>query len=220
MPAALSPSTLELLKGYSWPGNVRELRNVIERAAVMCAGDSILPEHLPMSVLSPAPRPPSTSSSVPARSGEAPNLQAELKEMERIRILQALERSGGNQSEAAKQLVKVAPVLSPYSADHRQPAPPPPPRQVFPGGHDMTFHAPVPGTTLPALPASADESHDPKVWSSMQVWEGNSSAPRCRAALHAGENRNSANPRTTSRTVTIRAEAPVPSALGGNEYAT
>ena len=42
-----------LSRRYAWPGNVRELRNVIERAAVLCAGDTILPEHLPPSLLRP-----------------------------------------------------------------------------------------------------------------------------------------------------------------------
>jgi formate hydrogenlyase transcriptional activator len=32
--------TLELFKGYSWPGNIRELQNVIERAVILCDGDT------------------------------------------------------------------------------------------------------------------------------------------------------------------------------------
>jgi two-component system, NtrC family, response regulator AtoC len=43
----ISPEALSVLEAYSWPGNVRELRNVIERAAVLCAGDSLLPVDLP-----------------------------------------------------------------------------------------------------------------------------------------------------------------------------
>ncbi len=31
---------------YRWPGNVRELRNVLERAAIVCEGGLIAPEHL------------------------------------------------------------------------------------------------------------------------------------------------------------------------------
>jgi NtrC-family two-component system response regulator AlgB len=35
------------LSAYTWPGNVRELRNVIERAAILCRGDTVLADHLP-----------------------------------------------------------------------------------------------------------------------------------------------------------------------------
>ncbi|AUX43433.1 Fis family transcriptional regulator [Sorangium cellulosum] len=43
----LSTEALGVLEAYTWPGNVRELRNVIERAAVLCAGDMVLPADLP-----------------------------------------------------------------------------------------------------------------------------------------------------------------------------
>jgi two-component system NtrC family response regulator len=42
----LSQGTLRLLRDYSWPGNIRELANVMKRAAVICSGDTILPNHL------------------------------------------------------------------------------------------------------------------------------------------------------------------------------
>ena len=37
----VTPEALALLTRYPWPGNVRELRNVIERACVLCRGESI-----------------------------------------------------------------------------------------------------------------------------------------------------------------------------------
>ncbi len=43
-----SPPTLEWMQRYPWPGNVRELRNVIERAVVLCEGEIIGLEHLPV----------------------------------------------------------------------------------------------------------------------------------------------------------------------------
>ena len=46
-----SDETMEILMRYSWPGNVRELENVIERAVILCAGDTILPEHLPEKIV-------------------------------------------------------------------------------------------------------------------------------------------------------------------------
>ncbi len=51
---AISPAALDLLRRHAWPGNVRELRNVIERAVVMCTESTILPEHLPPSLLAAA----------------------------------------------------------------------------------------------------------------------------------------------------------------------
>jgi two-component system response regulator HydG len=46
----LSPEAIELLCGYRWPGNVRELENAIERAVVLCRGESITPADLPPAV--------------------------------------------------------------------------------------------------------------------------------------------------------------------------
>jgi two-component system response regulator HydG len=46
----LTPEAVELLCGYRWPGNVRELENAVERAVVLCRGDSITPADLPPAV--------------------------------------------------------------------------------------------------------------------------------------------------------------------------
>ena len=47
---SVSPEAIDLLSGYRWPGNVRELENAIERAVVLCRGDSIMPGDLPPAV--------------------------------------------------------------------------------------------------------------------------------------------------------------------------
>ncbi len=43
----IHPKTLATLQGYSFPGNVRELQNVLQRACLLCEGDTLLPRHLP-----------------------------------------------------------------------------------------------------------------------------------------------------------------------------
>jgi DNA-binding NtrC family response regulator len=96
---AISSAALDLLRRHAWPGNVRELRNAVERAAVMCTDSTILPEHLP-----PSLRAAILAGKTQASSSPPPNLQAEMKALERTRILEALERCGGNQSEAARRL--------------------------------------------------------------------------------------------------------------------
>ncbi|MFP5382590.1 MAG: sigma-54-dependent transcriptional regulator [Gammaproteobacteria bacterium] len=40
------PEALRAIGGHSWPGNVRELENAIERAVILCDGNTVLPEHL------------------------------------------------------------------------------------------------------------------------------------------------------------------------------
>ncbi|HSN16100.1 MAG TPA: sigma 54-interacting transcriptional regulator, partial [Anaeromyxobacteraceae bacterium] len=47
---ALSQEAIELLSGYRWPGNVRELENAIERAVVLCRGETITPTDLPPAI--------------------------------------------------------------------------------------------------------------------------------------------------------------------------
>jgi DNA-binding NtrC family response regulator len=42
----LAEETLELMRKYLWPENIRELANIIERATLLCLGDTLLPSHL------------------------------------------------------------------------------------------------------------------------------------------------------------------------------
>jgi DNA-binding NtrC family response regulator len=110
----LSTAALEIFHQHLWPGNVRELRNAIDRAVVLCIGEAILPEHLPPSLLravegrsrttAPAAGPPGESTSPAQKHSGSPDLQSEINALEKARITDALERSGGNQTSAARIL--------------------------------------------------------------------------------------------------------------------
>jgi DNA-binding NtrC family response regulator len=92
--AGSSPAAAALLKGYGWPGNVRELRNVVERAMLFAEGDRL--EVTDFAAL------------IPKRGGGDPvDLPAggvDLEDLERSLVIQALRRSGGNQTKAAALL--------------------------------------------------------------------------------------------------------------------
>ncbi len=109
----LHPDAIAKLHGYSWPGNIRELRNVIERAVLLCSGSRIGAEHIALPEDS-APRSPgaeqpsqpveSAKPAAAAASAPAKHLRAEIAEVEKRRIVAALEECGGNQTRAAKLL--------------------------------------------------------------------------------------------------------------------
>ncbi len=106
---ALPDSVLALLEPHAWPGNIRELRNVIERAVVLCRGRSILPEHLPPELRSPAKVARDAASNdlpAPGRPGasRAGQLRQDLRSFEREKLLVALEQCAGNQTRAALAL--------------------------------------------------------------------------------------------------------------------
>jgi len=88
-----SQAAQHCLHAYPWPGNVRELHNSIQRAAILAAGEWILPEHLP-----PAVR---------GSGGRAASREQEpraLAEIEKEAILKALKRCEGNRTQAAREL--------------------------------------------------------------------------------------------------------------------
>ena len=111
----LSPGARQALLRHSWPGNVRELRNRLEQAVLLCS-DATLDESLlalgPASHDAAAPTATFASASVSAAPatpvgplGDADNALARtLPELEREALVQALERSGGNVSRAAREL--------------------------------------------------------------------------------------------------------------------
>lgn len=98
----LTPSALAVLAGHPWPGNIRELKNLCERLMVLGHGSEIGPAELEAARFEvdgeltddPAPRLPSAGL----------ELSVALASLEGSLIEQALERSGGNKSSAAKLL--------------------------------------------------------------------------------------------------------------------
>jgi DNA-binding NtrC family response regulator len=85
----LTPRAMERLLAHSWPGNVRELRNAIDYAAVLCNDEWIDACHLPPKLQADACNPP--------RNGKGAGRS-------RDELVEALNRSGGRRSEAARLL--------------------------------------------------------------------------------------------------------------------
>jgi DNA-binding NtrC family response regulator len=95
----LSREARELLVGYDWPGNVRELENIMERAVILCRGNMVTPQELPLSLQKEQKRQP--------LDGEAlrlPQGGIVLDELEKQLILQALEQANHNKVQASKLL--------------------------------------------------------------------------------------------------------------------
>lgn len=97
----ISKETAKAFQEYHWPGNVRELRNVIERAMILENEAYILPEHLPLELLSvPAP----VRDAVGPAAISLPPGGLDIEEVEKELIRQALEQVKWNQTRAARLL--------------------------------------------------------------------------------------------------------------------
>ncbi len=79
----ISKKSLELFQAYDWPGNIRELQNVVERAVILCDGETFCVDETWLTRVAPRP----TGTSVP--------LVANLNEREREMIENALREAGG-----------------------------------------------------------------------------------------------------------------------------
>ena len=94
-PKKLSPKALQVLQEYHWPGNMRELENVIERAVVLTAGNSIKPDAFPTRLREKPAEPL-------VQDRPAPNPALEI--IERAYIEHVLNAEGGNKTKAAEVL--------------------------------------------------------------------------------------------------------------------
>jgi DNA-binding NtrC family response regulator len=89
----LSPAATQLLEQHGWPGNVRELRNAIERAMLLAEGDRLEASDLT-----------TLTRSVSPVQFKLPPEGVNIEDVERQLLVQALERSKGNQTQAAQLL--------------------------------------------------------------------------------------------------------------------
>ncbi len=96
-PKVLSPAALRAMLAFRWPGNVRQLRNALETATLVSQGDAIEPGDLPPEVTH-AVLPPTASGPIPLPPSRT------LTEIERDAIRDALGKTGGNKTHAAKLL--------------------------------------------------------------------------------------------------------------------
>jgi DNA-binding NtrC family response regulator len=113
-PRQFSHGAMKLLMDYDWPGNVRELENVVERAVVLSTQEGVDVDLLPENVrtreivkgvrLQLAEFLPPLPGEVGGRTtAPAPSLFEILEEVERRIIVDMLERTNWNQTEAAER---------------------------------------------------------------------------------------------------------------------
>ncbi len=112
----VSPAAYHRLMQHRWPGNVRELENVIERGVLVARGQELQPEDLPDSVTASGAGAPAPQDVLPAT--------ATLAEIERMAILQALQRTNWNKQDAAQLLGLYRPTLYSKMKKHGITSPP------------------------------------------------------------------------------------------------
>jgi two-component system response regulator AtoC len=90
----LTAEAVRHLEAYSWPGNVRELKNAVERAVLLAEEERLVPGDFPLRGLAVTA----------ADAFRLPPGGIDLEELERDLLVQALHRTGGNQTQAARLL--------------------------------------------------------------------------------------------------------------------
>ncbi len=88
----ISTDAMKILKSYAWPGNIRELMNCIESAVVMSLGDQLTVESLPSFM------------KIEKKKTITGMASDNLFEIEKQAILDAMNKTGGKKTEAARIL--------------------------------------------------------------------------------------------------------------------
>ncbi|OLE87883.1 MAG: DNA-binding response regulator [Acidobacteria bacterium 13_1_20CM_2_60_10] len=117
-PQHFSQSAMKLLMDYDWPGNVRELENAVERAVVLSTQENMDADLLPENIRSKEivrglrlqlsefmPHAPGESGARIGAGNSQPSLFQVMDEIERRIIVDMLERTGWNQTEAAERFM-------------------------------------------------------------------------------------------------------------------
>jgi DNA-binding NtrC family response regulator len=106
---AIDQAALDALRAFDWSGNVRQLRNCLERAALLCDGDTISTRELPPEVVYRVEKPtvsvsynaPGATRGVSSFSNTNP---ANLRDVEKQQIIGALEKTGWHRGKTAELL--------------------------------------------------------------------------------------------------------------------
>jgi PAS domain S-box-containing protein len=98
---SITDGAAKLLMAHDWPGNVRELRNAIERAMILEEGPAITAASLPIAIARPDAGGPLAAT---PPGGEIPTTGLSLEDNERSLLVRALEKTEGNQTQAARLL--------------------------------------------------------------------------------------------------------------------
>ena len=93
--SGIAKEALDVFMKYNWPGNIRELLNVIEYTFVLCPRGEISMAHLPAQLLGHHPVHVQQAS-----RARAPKTRGDMRQ----ELIQALQATGGNKSEAARRL--------------------------------------------------------------------------------------------------------------------
>lgn len=83
----VTPEAIKKLESYHWPGNVRQLDNVLQRSAILCDHDVLLPEHI-----------------IIDEGEELSDFSGTLESFEKLLLQKRLKEFNGNRTRTAKSL--------------------------------------------------------------------------------------------------------------------